>query len=424
MPHGTPPPSRKPAPDRARTGPTGVLARSARTGGRVALACLIAVLAANALIFLGYRIVVWTEHWTRSDDSGSDNVVVERHQVPLDAVYPGLAPHEIDAMLEETWSRGLVYDADAVFREGPLDGAYVTVDPAGFRHSADQSPWPPGADAPVVFVGGGSTTFGYGLPDGDTVASALSRRLRALPELAEAQIYNFGRGYFFSKIEQRLFTGLVGHGHVPDIAIFIDGLNEFQSAHGGYPGPNWSAVGPLRDGRPIGLVTVDWPEVVHKVPMLRLARDVAGWLDQEPPAPDATPAAFDPAPYADPQVLDAVIDRYLHQQRLIRAVGDAFATRLVFVWQPVPTYAYDLDRHPFVRQGRADGTAPIFGDHNRSAYGYRRFADRLASDGLPPDMVWCADITADSDAPLYVDAVHYGALLSDMLAACIVEGMQ
>lgn len=390
-----------------------------RTAGRVLWATVVALLVANALIFLGYRIAVWIEVWTRSDAPGTDNVVVERHQVPLETVYPTLTPAEVDAMLDETWSRGLTYDQDAVFREGPLDGVYVTVDAAGFRHSTGQAPWPPSADAPVVFVFGGSTTFGYGVPDDDTVASALTRRLRALPGLADAQIYNFGRGYFFSTMEQRLFTGLVGRGYVPDIAIFIDGLNDFASAGGGYPGPDWSAAGRLRDGRPLGLVTVDWPAVVHNVPMLRLARDVGDWLEADPPP--VAEAPFDPSVYADPAVLDRVIDRYLHQQRIIRAVADDFGTAVHFVWQPVPTHAYDLDHHLFVRQGRDDGTAPVFGDHNRSAFGYPRFAARLARDGPPSDMVWCADITDGVAEPLYIDAVHYSGRLADMLAACIVE---
>ncbi len=403
--------------------PTSRLRRLARQGGGLLLATVIALAIANAVIFLGYRIEVWIETWTRDDTPGTDNVVVERHQVDLDAIYPDLAPGEIDAMLDETWSRGLTFDADAVFREGPLAGVYVTVDAAGFRHSDGQSPWPPDEGAPTVFVFGGSTTFGYGLPDADTVVSALSRRLRALPGFEAAQIYNFGRGYFFSKLEQRLFTGLLGHGHVPDIAVFIDGLNDFANPAGLYPGPDWSAVGRVSDGRPAtGLLTVDWHRLVHLVPMLRLARDVAGWMEDAPPAEATAPvAAFDPSVYDDAAVLDTVIDRYFHQQRLIRAAAAAFDVRPVFVWQPVPTYAYDLDRHPFVRQGRSDGTAPIFGDHNRSAYGYRRLAERRAADGLPDDMVWCAEIAAAETAPLYVDAVHYSARLSDLLAACIAD---
>lgn len=391
---------------------------------RLLAATLILLVAVNLLIFLGYRVSVWIETWTRSDQPGQDNVVVERHQVPLEVVYPRLTPDQIDAMLGETWSRGTVYDADAVFGEGPLDGAYVTVDAAGFRHSTDQAAWPPAADAPIVFVFGGSTTFGYGVPDDDTVASALSARLRALPGMADAQVYNFARGFFYSKLEQRLFTGLVGHGHVPDIAIFIDGLNEFANPGGNYPGAPAMAAARRAEEReaPPPLVRIDWQHLGHLVPMARLAGDVGTWLEgAQAPAGLPTPAAFDPSVYDDPAVLDRIIERYLHQQRIIRSVAAEFSVAVHFIWQPVATYAYDLDHHLFARHGRDDGTAPIFGDHNRSAYGYRRFAARRAGEGLPADMTWCADITRDLAEPLYVDAVHYSGRLAGLLADCIVD---
>jgi hypothetical protein len=38
--------------------------------------------------------------------------------------------------------------------------------------------------------------------------------------------------------------------------------------------------------------------------------------------------------------------------------------------------------------------------------------------------VWCADVQQGARGLLYVDAVHYSPQLSDLLAACILEGLE
>ncbi len=393
---------------------------------RITLITLILIVAVNLLIFLGYRVDVWIEAWTRDPEAAADNVIVERHDVPLDAVYPDMDGGEIDAMLGEIWSRGMTHDADAFIREAPFSGRYVNVDEAGFRHSQDQSPWPPADDRPVVFVFGGSTTFGYGLPDDQTVVSHLARLIRGTDAYADAQIYNFARGFYFSTMEQRIFTGLVGRGIVPDLAIFIDGLNEFAFTGESYPGEGYLQACVHQSAAPEGgqsLIEIDFDRLGHHIPMVRLARDLN--------APPSTPAptdgdgeqAFDGSVYNDPSVLQGVIDRYLRQQRLIHAIAEAHEVRSVFVWQPVPTYAYDLSHHLFAGS-QADGhTSPMFNDHNYSAFGYPMMAAQVADSPPDGEFIWCADISEDAERPLYVDAVHYTAEMSDMLAQCIWQGM-
>lgn len=90
----------------------------------------------------------------------------------------------------------------------------------------DEGPWPPAKSNLNIFVFGGSTTFGYGIADGETIASALQRKL-ANSSSKPIRIYNFGRGHYYSTQERILFSNLLGAGTVADVAVFIDGLNEF-----------------------------------------------------------------------------------------------------------------------------------------------------------------------------------------------------
>ena len=126
----------------------------------------------------------------------------------------------------ETWSRGMVYDPVVQFKEAPRTGRYINVHPAGFRNSENQASWPPPKGRPVIFLFGGSATFGYNLEDRETLASYIARAWAAERGAVPA-IYNFGRGRYGSSEEMLLFMRLIFEGHRPDIAIFVDGINDF-----------------------------------------------------------------------------------------------------------------------------------------------------------------------------------------------------
>ncbi len=119
------------------------------------------------------------------------------------------------------------YEWPTQFKEAPFHGRYVNVDPSGFRASTPQGPWPPDPANFNIFLFGGSTTFGYGLSDDETLSSAIQHllsRTSARPVFA----YNFGRGSYFSTQELMLYYRLLASGSVPQVVVFVDGLNDFE----------------------------------------------------------------------------------------------------------------------------------------------------------------------------------------------------
>jgi hypothetical protein len=119
-------------------------------------------------------------------------------------------------------------------------------------------------------------------------------------------------------------------------------------------------------------------------------------------------------------VLQRVIDRYFFNKRMIEADAKEFSVRTLFVWQPVPTYEYDLKYHPFAQigSGKVD-----FGDIAYSQYGYPMVRDTVARTH-PDNFLWCADLQKDLHEMLYVDLVHYSPKMTDMVAGCIAQGVQ
>ena len=348
--------------------------------------------------------------------SRSTNPVSERYgNERLALVYPGKTQQQIQVLLAETWSRPYVYEPFTQFREGLYRGQYVNVE-HGFRRSANQAAWPPDPRRFNVFVFGGSTTFGYGVADSETVASHLQDEIRARTGLPVA-IYNFGRGFYYSTQERVLFEQLVSSGQRPQLTIFIDGLNEFYHRS---DEPRFSSS--LRVFLASDHSTDFWSSWsgAAELPAIRAARRAAArlacWLrDCKSIQREATEEAEEAAKLSTEDQVGAIaktLNRYRTNRRLIEAAAAAFGIAAAFVWQPVPTYKYDQTSHLFAGS-----------DYYGSLAGYRLFAAEMR-DSPADDFIWCADIQEGRHEPLYVDQVHYTPSFAKTLAICIASQLR
>src|ERR1700730_16023080 len=174
---------------------------------------LIAFIVINAFLFIAFTIY--------------DKIKADPDFGKQCQVYPGLSADQIHLLLVETRRRPFTFAPFTHYKERPFSGDFVNVSEAGFRCCGGQSPqpWPPSRDNINIFVFGGSTTFGYGVSDAETIPAQLSWHLsQKLPRVC---VYNFGCGTYASTQERILFEQLVLAGRVPDVAVFIDGINDF-----------------------------------------------------------------------------------------------------------------------------------------------------------------------------------------------------
>jgi hypothetical protein len=330
-------------------------------------------------------------------------VIRERGWKAIVTAYPQWSEADLRQLLEESsW----IYDFEAFtqLRIRARSGRFVTIDPAGFRHSADQQPWPARRGAFNVFVFGGSNALGSGLPDGETIPSRLQERLREVRP--DAAVYNFGRSYFYSSQERILFQQLMLRGHVPDVALFLDGLNEFV-----YPDdePQWT--GALRN-----MISTRHQAMVDPA---RGLISVVRWFARTvlhrvggPAAPGDTVGSAEGA-----LSVDRVVDRWLLNRRFIQLLAHDQGVRTLFAWQPVPMVGYDLALHGFVK------TLPDFGPFQPTASGYEAMDRRRRSSDLGNDFLWLADMQRDASANLYVDNVHYNADFSAAIAGRLFDAL-
>ena len=313
----------------------------------------------------------------------------------LSALYPGRSEAEIDGILDETWSRPVLYEPYVQFRERPFHGKYVNVDANGFRQTKNQGSWPPDPRNFNVFLFGGSTIFNYGVADDETVASFLQAELDGHAD-RPVRVYNFGRGSYYSTQERILFEKLILVGLRPDLAIFVDGLNDFYSNADEPYFNDWFQQ--LFNDRSVAKPA---PLPLERLPLYQAARWVkrSVFATGAPPLTDKNQDRFN-----DPQLLDGVIARYRDNKKMIEVVADTYHVRLAFIWQPIPTYGWDLQHHlcPLIPLNR----------HGYARFGYERMAVLNANHSLGDDFGWCADVQQGLSKPLYVDDVHYSGEMS------------
>lgn len=326
--------------------------------------------------------------------ASNQNPVSEKYGVPLEKVYPNLHPDEIRTLLAETWHRPLVYEAYTEFKEGPYRGTYVNVDEAGFRLIKDQAVWPPDPKNTNIFVLGGSTIFGYGVEDDHTIASYLQEFLRtALPEKHIA-VYNFGRGFYYSSQERILFERLLAGGFVPDVAIFIDGINDTSTV----------ADEPIISAQISAFFEKEnLSKMFSGLPLVSFFNS----LGAENQASDLPP---DEA--TRKKETEKVIERYVANKRLVEAAAREFGIRPVFVWQPSSSYKYDMKYHPF-------GSESL--KNIRTAWEYPLFAEYVAKYLLGSNFLYLADIQETQKKPLYIDGIHYSGEFSRDIAGLISD---
>ena len=143
----------------------------------------------------------------------------------------GLSDSEVKDLLKRQYSPlNWKYSPLLGFQEVPTQSTNYSVSVHGYRHNSkpafsSANPAHPSSSVspPVqeVWAFGGSTMFGYGVDDRNTIPSHMEAFDPSL------RVINYGRGYYYSFQENILFNRLLTEGlRPPQVAIFLDGLNE------------------------------------------------------------------------------------------------------------------------------------------------------------------------------------------------------
>ena len=104
------------------------------------------------------------------------------------------------------------------WRRRPYDGTFIKVDENGVRRTLGATPR---ADATKIFMFGGSTLWGTGTADKDTIPSLVQAALGS-----GYDVRNYGDSAWVSTQELNYLLYQLANGNVPDAVVFYDGVND------------------------------------------------------------------------------------------------------------------------------------------------------------------------------------------------------
>jgi hypothetical protein len=108
------------------------------------------------------------------------------------------------------------------YREKARSGTYVNVSVQGYR----KTPAAPAQAKAKVYMFGGSTTFGYGVADSQTIAACLQKALNERFGPTAFEVRNYGRVAYNSTQQYILLWRLLREESPPQAVIFLNDFNE------------------------------------------------------------------------------------------------------------------------------------------------------------------------------------------------------
>ncbi len=310
-------------------------------------------------------------------------------------VYPDLSNEEEAQLLAETWLAPYRYEAWVGFRERPRSGRFVNVSDEGFRHSATTDRTLDVAGL-RIFVFGGSTTFGYGVDDASTIPTFLQAQLEERYPGVALEVFNFGRSFYYIGQETVLLFDLVRRGEIPDVVVFIDGVNEGQVL------PFYTEemerlfeTYAARDDQAL------LNEVMERIPVTRFLRNGKRNVDYAADNFTRMATMLDP---------EQVRDAYVRDRELIRLLADHHGFAAYFALQPMPGYRNDFLHHPLQSERYIDSY-----EHTR------RKLELLEEVMDADDSFSMTHLLEGFEGYAFVDQFHYTPAVCERIAAFLAE---
>ena len=326
------------------------------------------------------------------------------------AAYDG-AGYDVATLFREFHAtERIVYEPYTIWDRRYYPGDLISIDFGGFRQTTNNSE---AEDALQVWVLGGSTAWGEGAPDYETIPSHLAGLMNAWG--VDTAVKNLGeRGYVSTQEVVFLYRELQA-GRRPDVVVFYDGINDAAAASNWPEAPgSHVSLHRIRDRFQFGEVPSERRrEFVRSLGIYKASRIVLDRLEarertarlrQDDSDVDITPKFLD----ANFRFLGGqAVDVWLANRDLVLAMGDEFGFTSLFVLQPSlwtdgkPLHVSErrilsehLERRAMthIMATRAEMSS-ILGERRR--------------DGTLPSNVYdLGDVFSAVEEPVYIDYVH------------------
>jgi hypothetical protein len=293
-----------------------------------------------------------------------------------------------------------------LWRSRPFSGATIVVDAAGVRQTAHSQC---SGDVPTVYVLGGSTVWGYGSPDWETIPSHLAKRFAA--EGRPTCVINLGEDSWRSDQGViKLILELKRPGaRRPNFIVFLNGCNDVFTPFflTGRVDWEWDFQ-----------QTKDWVDELARMreSSLRYLRITNTWkMGQRLVRQFKGSAVWQMPPNPD-RLAREIVENHLANLRIVESLSHNYGFRYAFFWQPL-----SIAGHKILTAEESEGTRLQLGhwyEPGRLAVGKTLQLLRAAATGHVHDLTGAFDARTDS---VYIDTCHLLPVGNSSLADRIYE---
>ena len=267
----------------------------------------------------------------------------------------------------------------------------------------------------VIWMFGGSTLFGMGVPDMETIPSHLSQQLNAGGRGC-FQVVNLGMEGYLTNQELILLMEALKSGQRPDMVVFYDGVNEaYAAAAPGTPGrPTPHLEFESIKGRMEGSFSsaVDFLRNSNAV---QLARAIMGRLRRR--SESSVPASTEEAAR-----VAATLDNYQANIRVLRNLARAYNFTVIFFWQP-SLASGNKPLTAFEEQFRSELQSSPQANSLAMLKAVNEEAERRSREG--GDFIFLGRIFDSVQEPVYIDhLMHLGPRGNQIVAQAIAKTME
>ena len=308
----------------------------------------------------------------------------------------GLTLEDVAVLQRETQDNfdNYEYQPWLLFRDKPRQGKFVTIADEGYRKTAGAVQ---GSEF-SIFLFGGSTQFGYLVPDKDTIASHLQKKLNRTFGLTSFEVRNYGRTSYYSTQELILLLMLLKESLQPDVVVFVDGHNE------GSDMPAYSNGMARIFNRVQSSHNSSIDDLILLLQRLPLYRKLRPYIWEY-----SSIGNTDFSDYPPPVV---TVENYRFVQRVVRALSLDYEFSAHFFIQPAPGFRNEFNTHEFAEDYLSNDVDD-------------GFLETIAMLSKESGNLWkthdLTDLLQHYDEQPFIDADHYTPAVNELIAHKILE---
>ncbi len=213
---------------------------------------------------------------------------------------------------------------------------HLNVDAEGYRRTLAPSAAHTGLPSFDIWTFGGSTLFGWGLPDGSTIPSQLQVALQQQIPGRQVRVINFGAPWYNSAHAVALLVAnLRSKTEPPDVVVFLGGSNDLiHSVHYHSESPlSQQLSGAWEDRLGAMFAPPPWIRVMPSLPLSRVVRALGS-----PAEPTLGGLRNTAQGKTARQWLEQAARSYLLNHRIATTLAGEFGARAYFFLGPAPQW--------------------------------------------------------------------------------------